>query len=286
MQHAANEVEEFLDRISWGPENQRVIDSELGDGRNMDGGHTTHTEHESHPQRDIFADQDGVSSSSSRRMLLHHPDQASLLVHQPIPFNAASISFDAGEQRFRLQVQDIDWYNRILERYIDAGYSPRADYSMGNSDASILGIFRSLPPDLADVIKEGLDALHVMHTARTISCRPRSGPAPTGVWTGSFSAMEDVMWAENDQCGYLRFEWDPATERRRYSSSPRCTLSPAASLACARTCAGSLGRDAADEEPPHVVVIPQEPQAALTVHGPRPSTYSLTRPTTTAGTPW
>ena len=168
-------------------------------------------------------------------------------MHRPIPFNATSISFDAAEQRYRLEVHDMDWYNRILERYIDAGYCPRSD-SLGNSNASILSIILSLPPDLTDVLKEGLDALHVLRVARETSRRPRASTAPAGVWTGSFSSMEDDMWEDNDQCGYLRFEWDPATERRRYSSSPppRASASLSAApapppLACARSTRSRTG---------------------------------------------
>ncbi len=110
----------------------------------------------------------------------------------------------------------MDWYNRVLERYVDAGYGPRSD-SLAGSVASIVGIFHSLPPDLSDALKEGLHALQVLRAARTTARRP---PAPAAApadetTAGRFAEVEDDMWEQHDQCGYLRFEWDPVTERRR-----------------------------------------------------------------------
>jgi hypothetical protein len=135
-----------------------------------------------------------------------------LVVHRPISFNATSVSFDADEQRYRLEVQDMDWYNSILERYLDAGYGPRSE-TLGSVD-SVVGILHSLPPDLAAVLKEGLHALQVLRATQPSRSQVVAAIA-ANEWTGHFAAMEDDMWERNEQCGYLRFEWDPVTERRR-----------------------------------------------------------------------
>jgi hypothetical protein len=218
-----DEVEDFLDRISRGPEIQAgetVDDSELMQREETCFHHATHwatqqnfaeLESDRSPLVDFLADPEAEPAPKRRSI---RSDEAHLVVQRPIPFKATSVSFDADEQRYRLEVHDLDWYNRILERYVDAGYGPRSD-SLGNV-ASIVGIFQSLPSDLADVVKEGLDALHVLRAARATSRRPLAAAAPASEWTGRLAAIEDDMWEHNDQCGYLRFEWDPVTERRRY----------------------------------------------------------------------
>jgi hypothetical protein len=176
-----------------------------------------------------LADQDIHGPAPSRRCLRLRSDEAAVVVQRPIPFNATSVSFD-DEQRYRLEVQDMDWYNRVLERYLDAGYGPRSD-TLGNS-ASIVGIFHSLPPDLAEVLKEGLHALQVLRAARATSRRPRAAATPADEVAGHIAAMEDDMWERNEQCGYLRFEWDPVTERRRSCSIPRRRAHVASVASC------------------------------------------------------
>jgi hypothetical protein len=224
------EVEAFLSRISGRLESpeieigeQTTIDEENRIGENKDVLHTSHKASEQilaesgcSPLPEKLADHDGPTPN--RRYVCLDSDDVPLVVHRPIPFNTTSISFDAGEQRYRLEVHDLDWYTRLLERYADAGYGPRSK-SIGNV-ANIVDILYSLPPDLADIMKEGLHALHVLQAAHTTSRRPIAAAATASESFGSFAAMEDDMWEHGNQCGYLRFEWDPVTERRRYSSPP------------------------------------------------------------------
>ncbi len=139
-------------------------------------------------------------------------------MQRPTLFNATSISFDTREQRYRLEVQDMGWYNGILERYLDAGYAPRPE-SLG-SVASIIVLLQSLPSELADVIKAGLHALQILRAEQTALRQPLVPTFSTSERMGQFAAMEDDMWERDEQCGYLRFEWDPVTERRRCASSP------------------------------------------------------------------
>jgi hypothetical protein len=215
-------VEDFLKRVSWEFEaGELIVDREQSENEKQDACIATQRAHahthifseiESHrmPQAVVFHDND-EGSASTRRCV--RSDEAPVVIQRPIPFTATSISFDPGEQRYRLEVEDMDWYNHILERYVDAGYGPRSN-SLGNI-ASIVGIFQSLPPDLADVLKEGLHALQVLRATPATSRRPWVNAAPADEGTEGFSAIEDAMWEDNEECGYLRFEWDPATERRR-----------------------------------------------------------------------
>jgi hypothetical protein len=206
MTQTEDEVEDFLDRISWHPEIQAEGAGSFGPETSEMGMLKFHRR----PLDEIFADLD----DGKRCCIRQRCDEAVSVVHRPIPFNATTISFDGGEQRYRRELRGIDWYNRILERYVDAGYCPRSD-SQGTSDTFIVNMFRSLPPDLAEVLKEGLDALHVLRVAQETPPLPRAGAAPAGEWTGHISPIEDDLWEDNNDCGYLRFEWDPATERRR-----------------------------------------------------------------------
>jgi hypothetical protein len=220
MDETDEEVEDFFDRISGAGETKFV--NEVLNGIEEDyvchakSPHHTFSMAEPHhrPQAEILTDQDD-GPAHIRRCFHHELDRTSLLVVQrPIPFKATTVSFDTDEQRYRLEVQDLDWYNSILERYLDAGYGPRSD-TLGNV-ASVVGILHSLPPDLAEVLKEGLHALHVLRGAQ--ASRPQAATEPsvaTNELTGHIAAMEDDMWERNEQCGYLRFEWDPVTERRR-----------------------------------------------------------------------
>jgi hypothetical protein len=221
--NADDEVEDFLKRIYGGSdietERQKLRDTEHSECEEKDSFHISYGtskfsafESLRTPQAESRKDED-ERPNNKRRCFFTVFEEAPLVVHWPIPFNATSISFEAGEQRYQLEVQDTDWYNRILERYVDAGYCPRSD-SLGDV-TSVVGIFQSLPPDLADVLKEGLHALQVVRAARAMPRRPRTDASSTGEGTEQFSATEDAMWEDTDSCGYLRFEWDPATERRR-----------------------------------------------------------------------
>jgi hypothetical protein len=227
MTQADVEVEDFFDRICWAPETEAEIPKVVGTQHSKSeetdlfyGGHGAaqqNPEEESHrrPLSEILDDEHG-GPAHTRRCI--RSEGTPLVVQRPIPFTATSVSFDAGEQRYRLESHDVDWCNRILERYVDAGYGPRSN-SLGEV-GSIVDIFHTLPPDLADVLKEGLHALQVLRAARATSRRPQVAAVSATEGTSRFAAVEDDMWEQNDQCGYLRFEWDPVTERRRYSSTP------------------------------------------------------------------
>jgi hypothetical protein len=235
MTESDEEVGEFLNRMYGASDIEtgatKPVDPEHGKGETMDGCNISNgslgssstpkqmfSELGAHrrPLTDI-SDYQEDGSAHNRRCFRRVSDEAQLVVNRPIPFNATSISFDSEEQQYRLEVQDMEWYNRILERYMDAGYGPRSN-SIGNI-ASILGIFHSLPPNLAEVLKESLHALQVLHAARGMSHRPHADAMPAVESTERVAAMEDAIWEDNDQCGYMRYEWNPTTECRRYSSS-------------------------------------------------------------------
>ena len=146
------------------------------------------------------------------------------LVQRPLPFRATGVTFDPSEGSYRLFGTDNGWCARILERYADAGYGPRTD-SLGGADA-VARVFRELPPDLAEVLKEGLHSLQVLSAAQS-AARAREGIAvndamdPSAAESARMLAdIEDNMWEMNTECGYLRFEWDPVTERRRFTFPP------------------------------------------------------------------
>ena len=139
------------------------------------------------------------------------------VVHRPLAFRATGVAFDPNDN-YRLRLADEGWYARILERYADAGYGPRTD-SLGGADA-VARVFRAMPPDLVDALKEGLYALQVLGAAHAAARHRMSNlVAPDSGGTSSSSSfvasLEDDMWEGNSECGYLRFEWDPVTERRR-----------------------------------------------------------------------
>ena len=146
-----------------------------------------------------------------------HQDQ----IEHPLTYNSTSISF-VGESRYKLTLDGGAapgslWYTRILERFIDAGYAPR-NHSL-SSEAAIANVFQSLPDDLAAVIQDGLRALSVLSASRRrLTPQPPCATAANDAATAAdaaWDAREDELWAARDDCGYLRFDWDPATEYRR-----------------------------------------------------------------------
>jgi hypothetical protein len=169
-----------------------------------------------------FPDRD-ESPLSEERQHCTCDDHNYFSVHRPLPFRATSVAFDSAEATYQFVGNcDDGWCARILERYADAGYGPRTD-SLGGSD-SVFRVFRELPPDLLEVLQEGLHSLQVLSAARAAARAQTGFPMSEYVdptlseSTRLMSEMEDDMWEANPDCGYLRFEWDPVTERRRFAS--------------------------------------------------------------------
>ena len=101
----------------------------------------------------------------------------------------------------------MDWYCHILDRYLEAGYSTSA----------LVSVFRGIPYELANVLKESIQALHILRTSQL--ARMTAPPpllecfdtAPTIAYSDHFDYDIDSSEAQDD-CGYLCFEWYPETQ--------------------------------------------------------------------------
>jgi hypothetical protein len=126
-------------------------------------------------------------------------------IERPIPYKS-SISFS--EARSKAMFKQIDWYFQILDRYLEAGYLAEA----------LVRVFQFMPRELADAFKDGLRALEIIKSAiddaspAELASDTSLPPIDLGAHLAS---TEDALWESRTDCGYLRLEWDPATQRRR-----------------------------------------------------------------------
>ena len=130
------------------------------------------------------------------------------LIERPLTFDS-SLDF-ANESRSKILLKQMDWYFPILDRYLEAGYLADA----------LVRVFRSIPRDLEDAIKQGLRALQIIKSsseaAQLRGPSPSShSPSPVAEDLAALPNTEDMMWEARADCGYLRLEWDPVTQRRR-----------------------------------------------------------------------
>ena len=130
------------------------------------------------------------------------------LIERPLTFDS-SLDF-SNESRSKILLKQMDWYFPILDRYREAGYLVDP----------MVRVFRSIPRDLEDAIKQGLRALQIIKSSSEAAQIRRPSqttqfPNPVAEDLAAFPNTEDIMWEARADCGYLRLEWDPVTQRRR-----------------------------------------------------------------------
>ena len=153
--------------------------------------------------------------TETKRRRLENSEVPTVEVERPLGFRGCRVSFSE-ESRSRASFQAMDWYYHILDRYLEAGYSNNA----------LVSIFRSIPEDLACVLKEGLQAFQILRASKLQSLSNRKPPldgAGGGAVYGSETGWwEQAMWEAQDDVGFIRFQWESATQVCRNSN---CYLS-------------------------------------------------------------
>jgi hypothetical protein len=127
-----------------------------------------------------------------------------LVIDRPLVFRGERISFDS-ETKSRAAFREIDWYYHILDRYLEAGYSTTA----------LVSVFRGIPSEVANVLKESLQAIQILRTAQLRRAETSAPLLDTIPSTSKISACPHSMfsaWEMQQECGYLSFEWYPDTQ--------------------------------------------------------------------------
>ena len=120
-------------------------------------------------------------------------------IHRPLVFRGQQLSFGP-ETQSRASFRAMNWYFHILDRYLEVGYS----------NAALVSVFRGIPDELANVLKESLQALQILRTSQTASAWPTAQQMlPESTCIGDRGADE---WELQNECGYVRFDWNPDTQ--------------------------------------------------------------------------
>ena len=153
--------------------------------------------------------------TETKRRRLENSEVPTVEVERPLGFRGCRVSFSE-ESRSRASFQAMDWYYHILDRYLEAGYSNNA----------LVSIFRSIPEDLACVLKEGLQAFQILRASKlaALSNRkpPLDGAGGSAVYGSETGWWEQAMWEAQDDVGFIRFQWESATQVCR--NSPNQTV--------------------------------------------------------------
>jgi hypothetical protein len=140
------------------------------------------------------------------------------VVERPLPFRGGGvtqISFSS-ECPLTAVMERMGWSHAILLRTWEFGF---------NADA-LINIFASVPQDLADVLKTGFASLDIIQNKKCAADRVQSANLAGGgedflprAGGGScyFDDMEDRLWDRRRDCGYLRLDFEPRSQRRRHA---------------------------------------------------------------------
>ena len=120
-------------------------------------------------------------------------------------------------------MERMGWSYAILLRTWEFGF---------NADA-LINIFASVPQDLADVLKTGFASLDIIQNKKCAADRVQSSNLAAGGGGGGggaedflpragggscyFDDMEDRLWDRRRDCGYLRLDFEPRSQRRRHA---------------------------------------------------------------------
>ena len=105
-------------------------------------------------------------------------------------------------------LQQHDWYYPVLERSLEVGVTAEC----------IVHLFRSIPPDLEGALKEILRSFQILKASACTQSDSIGNPNNLPIPDSSVGLLEDEVWQHCDDCGYIRFEWDPETQRRKHVS--------------------------------------------------------------------